>query len=518
MLCHVKSPLIAVIKPHRACSSVSEDWRYPFLPTARKVLEGVNLRSLLDDYFYAEARDLALHRLEMAASKGKIEVEGPPTNDETDVILSFLISRLILSSSGNQALINYAALSEARRAESFLNQETDDNLVEIVNSLDNINVKKVGSKFNLNFIDYVRAASKLRDGNWKLSNRGVSNGIVELDRETLVRLMREVIRQHLEEIPEAPPEIKEHFNGRIKDIKLNINKTFKGRIAGLEGIIAEREAEALKEFGEFDLSKAPPCFNKNLADLQTGVNLPHPSRFFITTFLSSLKQDPEAVMRLFATAPDFKESFTRYQVEHISGKTSSTQYDTPACDTLVSTGVCPGPNSLCRLIKHPLSYYRVMAEGEKTVQNRIERILLATIGEETYPKDLIDINTSYFKDYNFSFPSKLNRKRIREAYNSSDISLVSAKIRRLSHRTSIIDSEVEERKIWIPKSTLAISEKGSSNSYDCFAVTDWKIGLKLSKSFGGSKEIDLILQPHKVELRFNESRKLFLILGVAEES
>ena len=63
----------------------------------------------------------------------------------------------------------------------------------------------------MNFVDYVRAASKLREGDWKLSNRGVSKGIVSLDRTTLIRLMREVIRQHLEELPEAPIEIKKQF-------------------------------------------------------------------------------------------------------------------------------------------------------------------------------------------------------------------------------------------------------------------------------------------------------------------
>ena len=109
------------------------------------------------------------------------------------------------------------------------------------------------------------------------------------------------------------------------------------------------------------------------------MNLAHPSRFFITTFLSSLNQNPESVMRLFATAPDFKESFTRYQVEHITGTTSSTKYSPPKCDTLVSSGVCPGPNALCRQIRHPLSYYRVMAESEKNSSVRLERILLAAL-------------------------------------------------------------------------------------------------------------------------------------------
>jgi len=69
---------------------VSEHWRYPFLPTASAILEGVNLDSLLDDYFYAEARALAINRLETSATRGVIDIEGPPTNDETDIVLGYV--------------------------------------------------------------------------------------------------------------------------------------------------------------------------------------------------------------------------------------------------------------------------------------------------------------------------------------------------------------------------------------------------------------------------------------------
>ena len=112
-------------------------------------------------------------------------------------------------------------------------------------------------------------------------------------------------------------------------------------------------------------------------------------------------------MRLFATAPDFKESFTRYQVEHISGKTSGTQYSAPKCDTLVSTGVCPGPNALCRLIKHPISYYRVMAESERPTASRMERILLAALDRESYPKKLLEDNMIRLKDFKFDYLDNL---------------------------------------------------------------------------------------------------------------
>ena len=229
-----------------------EFWRYPFLPAASKILEGVTLEALLSDYFYAEARALALIRLETSASLGIIDVEGPPTNDESDIVLGYVISRLVLAAADNQALVNYVALSEARRAERYLSSETDEKLVDFVNQFDAIEVKLNGSFFDMNFIDYVRAASKLREGDWKLSNRGVSKGIVSLDRTTLIRLMREVIRQHLEELPEAPSEIKKQFEGTIDELKSQISKTFIERIGGLNNVVSERQAEAMKELGKFD--------------------------------------------------------------------------------------------------------------------------------------------------------------------------------------------------------------------------------------------------------------------------
>ena len=485
------------------------------MPTASAILEGVNLDSLLDDYFYAEARALAINRLETSATRGVIDIEGPPTNDETDIVLGYVISRLVLAATDNQALVNYVALSEAIRAEAHLSSETDDDLVEFVNNLGVVKVELDGSNFNMNFIDYVRAASKLREGDWKLSNRGVSNGIVTLDRKTLIRLMREVIRQHLEELPKAPVEIKDKFEGTIEDLKSQVSKTFTERIGGLNTVVNERQAEAMKELGRFDLSKAPPCFNLNMMDLQAGVNLPHPSRFFITTFLSSLNQDPEAVMRLFATAPDFKEAFTRYQVEHISGKTSGTQYSSPKCDTLVSSGVCPGPNALCRQIRHPLSYYRVMAESEKNSKSRMERILLATLNKETYPRKLVEQNMKKIGDFDFRYDN-VKKRKLSEAIRSEDPSQVSVKISHFQGRVYSVEVPSEDRKLWITRATVNITEGNAD--YDCLSLTDWKVALPIEEAHYKSKKIDLIVKPLDINLDEDETRTLLLILDNAEES
>ncbi|MAW92901.1 MAG: hypothetical protein CMA32_00205 [Euryarchaeota archaeon] len=492
-----------------------EYWRYPFLPSANTYLQGLTLDSLLEDYFYSEARALAVARLESSATTGLIDVEGPPVNDEADIVLGYVISRLILAAADNQALINYVALSEARRAEKYFNSETDEDLVKVVNSLELITVSLKGNEFSMNFVDYVKAASKLREGNWKLANRGVQKGIVTLDRETLVRLMREVIRQHLEDLPEAPAEIKNQFEGPISELIGSVSKTFVERIGNLHNVVGERQAEAMKELGRFDLAKAPPCFNMNLLDLQAGVNLAHPSRFFITTFLSSLNQDSESVMRLFATAPDFKESFTRYQVEHISGKTSGTQYNAPKCDTLVSTGVCPGPNALCRLIKHPLSYYRVMAESERPTTSRLERILLAALDKEAYPKKLIDDNLDKLKDFDFSYPENLKKIKLSSAIKEDLPNIVEVKISYFNGRTYSVDIPGNEKKLWITKAAMSITD--SNVDYECLPLTDWKIALPIEESHFKSKKIKLIVKALDIKYNSDETRRSLIVLGIVKE-
>jgi len=495
---------------------VLEHWRYPFLPTSSRIIEGIALNSLLSDYFYAEARALAINRLETSASSGIIEVEGPPINNESDIVIGYLISRLVLSAADNQALVNYAALSEARRAERFLSKENNFTIVEFAKLLGINSARSVKSNFEINFIDYVRAASNLREGDWKLSNAGVSNGIVVLRRRKFVRLMREVVRQNLEELPEAPAEIRQQFEGPIDDLKSTVSNAFTERIGSLNTVVDERQAESMKELGRFDLSKAPPCFNRNLMDLQAGVNLSHPSRFFLTTFLSSLNQDPESVMRLFATAPDFKEAFTRYQVEHITGKTSSTQYSSPKCDTLVSSGVCPGPNALCRQIKHPLSYYRVMAESEKPIENRMERIFLAALDREEYPSRLLEKNMANLGEISFNYPDELETKRLSEALKSKHFIRVDANVSHFQSRVSSIKLPDEDKGIWITKAMVGLTD--GNREYECLPLTDWKVALPIADAKFKSQKISLVVKTVEIFLSEDESpRKIILIVDKIDE-
>ena len=324
------------------------------------------LEKLLDDPLYGEARALAVERLN-AAVADRMESLGTPVDerDEEMHLLSYLFSRLILSAQADTKVINWVGVTEARRAERTLKDEETSILLYVSEQL-GVPVKVVEGKFQVHYTAYLTATKNLRTGKWKLVNRGVVDGKVMLDQRTLVRVLREIVVEHLQDLPELP--------GKLGK---KVLERFSNDMENMQVMAKERQERALRELGQLDFGKAPPCFSGHLADLQEGVNLPHPARFFLTTFLTALGQEPEQIMELYATAPDFKESVTRYQVEHITGKISGTEYDTPSCSSLISQGVCPGGNALCREIVHPLSYYRTMAEREKPDDVRRKRLALA---------------------------------------------------------------------------------------------------------------------------------------------
>jgi DNA primase large subunit len=70
--------------------------------------------------------------------------------------------------------------------------------------------------------------------------------------------------------------------------------------------------------------------------------------------------DVPAIAQLYARSPDFDMEKTMYQVEHITGRGGSgTEYTTPACAAMRTTGLCVNHDGLCEKINHPLSYYKV---------------------------------------------------------------------------------------------------------------------------------------------------------------
>jgi DNA primase large subunit len=109
--------------------------------------------------------------------------------------------------------------------------------------------------------------------------------------------------------------------------------------------------------GPIVLEASPPCIKALLSQVKAGQNLSHPARFALTSFLANIGMEPEEIVRIYETSPDFDFELTRYQVDHIRGG-SGKDYIPPGCSTMETYGNCPEHDDLCKRVAHPLSYYR----------------------------------------------------------------------------------------------------------------------------------------------------------------
>ncbi len=459
---------------------MSDLWRYPFLPDARKAVQELELETLLDDPLYGEARALAIDRLNAAISD-KLEGLGTPVDarDEETYLLSYLFSRLILSAQADSKVVNWVALTEALRAENTLSKEDTPVLVYVSEQM-GIPVKMIGVNFQVDYTVYLTATNNLRTGKWKLVNRGVIDGKVVLDQRTLVRVLRESFVEHLQALPELPEAL-----GR------KVLERFSPDMENMQVMAKERQERTLRELGKLDFGKAPPCFSGHLADLQEGVNLPHPARFFLTTFLTALGQEPESIMELYATAPDFKESVTRYQVEHITGKISGAEYDTPSCSSLISQGVCPGGNALCREIVHPLSYYRVMAEREKP--DEVRRRRLAQIAGS--------FDAEFWAQLPLDSPSDVPSRSLAAALDTDGPSRVTAQIEHFRGRHTKVSGK------YIHWASARLVDDTVERSLETLPLLQWERALPLAHAKKRGEVVEVTLLP----VRLGEQRRLHVL-------
>jgi DNA primase large subunit len=189
---------------------------------------------------------------------------------------------------------------------------------------------------------YLEYATEERNDEWRLVNRSLTDGQIELSESELLVLVRQAIRQRVADglplaVPEAIAAPLEADCERIRE-----------RLADLD---LTRDIDTVVP----DLF--PPCMTALLDQVQKGDHLEHHSRFAIATFLTTIGMTTDEIVDLFQVNPGFGEEATRYQVDHIRGKTSPTEYSPPACSTMQSYGDCVNMDDLCEEISHPLAYY-----------------------------------------------------------------------------------------------------------------------------------------------------------------
>jgi DNA primase large subunit len=196
----------------------------------------------------------------------------------------------------------------------------------------------------IHFSDYLKFAPTW-DVKWKLTNRSLSDGYVQLHIHEIARLIQESIREKIyKELAYlfAPAEVKQVFGSEI---------------AKLRSQVTQKDTRSSLKSKEIKEGNFPPCIQRLAGAVREGKNIPHVGRFTFVTFFNQIGMKTDDIITQFSTSPDFNQEKTRYQIEHITGTISGTEYTTPKCDTIRTWGFCY-PDAFCKSIRHPLSYYK----------------------------------------------------------------------------------------------------------------------------------------------------------------
>jgi DNA primase large subunit len=333
--------------------SAKELSHFPFLKKAQDHVKGrfASVDSLLKDKKGEALIERALVRVQGAITPKKTfapAVTGTPEEE----IAGYALARIIVSCVNDRQLIERLTRYEAERAYYFLVKEEDwnQNYRQEDGEYSRLCVALAGelgiriTQDRMPLVDYVELVAPLHEDRFHLVNRRLEDGFVAIKKDERYELVRERIRLLLRrDLPhKVPAALCEQLSPRVAQLK----KVY--------------QEQMLQQFGTIEESAFPPCMQALVTALTAGTNLSHAGRFSLTTFLHTIGMDVSGIAALYARSPDFDPEKTMYQVEHITGRGGSgTEYTTPACAAMRTTGLCVHRDPLCEKIGHPLSYYKV---------------------------------------------------------------------------------------------------------------------------------------------------------------
>ena len=360
--------------------------RYPFLPQATEWIQGlaiehdIDLDELLDGEWMEKARSRARIRLidSIESKDGVALVGGDIFTEEGRIIeaFSFYYARLVVFASEDERLISRWAQAEATRAEQVLTKDTENleiiaktfiseiardvDLSQSKQSLSAVNNRKLrqnqdGNLWKIGMSDFIEICPKITGSRWRLANAQISRGQITLFSEQqysssakLARLLRERIKHHIEQ--EALQ--------KMQNIDMELALRLAEPVGMVRNLMASKASEAINLVGAEE-SDWPPCMRKIIADLANGVNVNHFGRLFLASISAKLALPEESCIGFFSGAPDFSESTTTYQVNHVYNG----EYTPASCAKLKINHNCPvlpGDDRLCDIswMDHPLKYIR----------------------------------------------------------------------------------------------------------------------------------------------------------------
>ncbi len=328
---------------------------YPFLDAAKRYIveRGPGIDELLDELDEVVIR--AEGRVLEAIEDGRVASRSLDDDiQREDELFSYPVARMLVSCIADNFLIRRYALGEAERISERLASEDTDVLLEVGDELGIPGVLKDDTIF-LSFIDYLENTANLKGPTWKLVNQDIRQGRVLVQIPRYIRIIKEKVM--LTTIHELPVPVNDEILDVFSDYIDNIQKRLESSRFQIQRL----------DLGRVETELFPPCMKYILTQQKEGVNVAHDARFALTAFLHKVGLDEEGILQLFSESPDFRADLATYQIEHIIGEISGTEYTPPGCDWMKTNGICYEPDSLCSRdwMEHPLTYYSVKKRGNR---------------------------------------------------------------------------------------------------------------------------------------------------------
>lgn len=345
--------------------SLDEMARYPFLRGAKDFIteKGPPLMDLVEKHGWSSVRMRGKGRILEAIHDGVISTK--PLDGEIEQkkeLFSYPIARIVVSCVEDNYLTRRYALGESERMIENIRNEDYETISEIGDELD-VPSRFIDGNFVTDFTTYLEATDNLKSPEWKLVNQDLREGDVFLNKKRFTRILKEKLHTRLvEELPKpVNDQLIEGFSSQLSEIKGELEE-------------AREEFEEI-DFGEVESDKFPPCIKKLISEQNEGTNLSHEARFALTAFLFKIGFSLEDILNLFSESPDFRKDLALYQIEHITGKISGTEYAPPNCGTMKTNGICYNQDSLCKQewMNHPLQYYSIKKSEEEEREEKDEQ-------------------------------------------------------------------------------------------------------------------------------------------------
>ena len=269
-------------------------------------------------------------------------------------------------------------------------------------------------------------------------------------------------------------------------------------------------------FTELDISRIPPCIAFILAMTRAGQNVSHIARFAMTSFLVNIGMKVDAVLELFRTSPDFREDLARYQVEHIAGEISGTEYSPLSCDSMQTHGICYRKDALCGKIKHPLSYYEQRMESKRPPDERKMREACSTAASLARYQELSDTKATALRNHILALMEKCSfavetspprLPRIPASITPERVVALRFRVANAGHSGVVFRHPSRPEDIYTVY-TYATLEDAGGRTVNTTNVLDWNTGSVLKEHQG--KHLNLAGQ----FLQLDERRRLFHVVGL----